>query len=191
MATDEADGGSGDGGDETADEDATDDEVIGAAVVTVSSTRSLEDDEPGDAVVSAFEDAGHELATRELIESGYDNVQSIVTRLVDRGDVDVVVTTGGTGVSPDDVTLEAISPLLDKELPAFGDLFTRLGYEEVGTGVLCTRTMAGVSDGVPIFCLPAHATATDLATTSIIVPEGPKLVSQAVGDRASPGEVEE
>lgn len=194
MAPDETDGEDGGseavGGDGDADADG-DDGTIGAAVVTVSSTRSLDDDEPGDAIVAAFEAAGHELATRELIESGYDNVQSVVTRLVDRDDVDVIVTTGATGVSPDDVTLEAVTPLLDKELPAFADLFTQLGYDEVGTGVLSTRSMAGVADGVPVFCLPDDVAATDLAAASIIVPEAPTLVSQAVGGRASPGSPEE
>lgn len=155
------------------------DETLGVAVVTVSSSRSLSEDEPGDAIVAAFEGEGHELATRELIEPGFDNVQAVVSRLVGRGDVDVVATTGSTGVGPEDATLEAVSGFIDKELPAFSQLFTRLSYEEVGTGVLRTRSLGGISDGVPIFCLPDDVDATRLAAESIIVPEAPALVDQA------------
>lgn len=165
MATDEPGGG-----------------TLGAAVVTVSSVRSLSEDEPGDAIVAAFEGAGHELATRELIAPGFDNVQSVVSRLVGRKDVDVVVTTGSTGVGPEDATLEAVGQFIEKELTAFSQLFTRLGYEEVGTGVLRARSLGGVSDGVAVFCLPDDVAATRLAAESIIVPEAPAIVEQARGE---------
>ena len=163
-------------------EDCDSNEQLGAAVVTVSSTRSLEEDESGDAVVTALEAGEYDLATRELIENGYDTVQSIVSRLVDRDDVDVVVTVGGTGLAEGDVTLEAVRPLLDKEMESFCDLFTRLCYEEVGTGVLCARSMGGVVDGSPVFCLPDDVATTQVATESIIVTETPRIVASATPD---------
>ncbi|PSP86438.1 molybdenum cofactor biosynthesis protein B [Halobacteriales archaeon QS_1_68_17] len=144
---------------------------VGAAVVTVSSTRTHEDDPAGDAIAAAFEDAGHEVAVREILRDDYDKIQSVVDVLVGRSDVDAVVTTGGTGVTPDDVTIEAIEPLFDKHLPGFGELFRRLSYDEIGTRVVGTRAAAGVVDGVPVFCLPGSENAARLGAGEVIVPE--------------------
>lgn len=154
-------------------------ESVGVAVVTVSGSLPGERDDPADSIATAFDDGGHEIVTREKIENGYDNVQSRVSNLLDRDDVDVVVATGGTGIGPDDVTLEAIDPLIDKELPAFADMFHRVLYEEIGTRAICTRTLCGVADGVPIFCLPDEVESTRLATESIVVPEAPTIVARA------------
>lgn len=157
-------------------------ETVGAAVVTISSERSLEDDPAGDAIVDVFEAAGHDVVTRELIARNYDNVQSKISRLVDRSDVDILVTTGGTGVEPDDATLEAVRPLVEKELPAFLDLFHELSYMEIGTRMVSSRALGGIADGVPVFCLPNNADATTLACEAIIVPEATRLVGLANGD---------
>lgn len=145
-------------------------EHVGAAVVTISSTRSLDDDPAGDAIAAAFEADGHEVVTRELVRDSYDGVQSILDHLVNRKDVNVVVSTGGTGVTPDDVTVEAAEALLDKKLPGFGELFRRLSYDEVGTKVVGTRATAGVADGIPVFCLPGSENAARLGSEDIIVP---------------------
>ncbi|WP_224334755.1 MogA/MoaB family molybdenum cofactor biosynthesis protein [Haloprofundus halobius] len=154
-------------------------ESLGFAVVTVSSSRSLDDDPAGDAVAAAFEAEGHELATRELVADEYDGVQGAVNRLVGRDDTDVVVTTGGTGVTPDDVTVEAVEPILGKELPGFGELFRSLSYDEIGTRVVGTRATAGVTDGVPVFCLPGSENAARLGAEEIIVPEAGHLAGLA------------
>jgi len=79
------------------------------------------------------------------------------------------VTTGGTGVTPDDVTVEAVEPLFEKRLPGFGELFRRLSYEEIGTQAIATRATAGIADGVPVFCLPGSESAVRLGTEEIIV----------------------
>ncbi|WP_224268442.1 MogA/MoaB family molybdenum cofactor biosynthesis protein [Haloprofundus salinisoli] len=164
-------------------------ETLGFAVVTVSSTRSLDDDPAGDAIAAAFEAAGHELATRELVSDNYDGVQGAVNRLVSRDDTDVVVTTGGTGVTPDDVTVGAVEPILEKELPGFGELFRRLSYDEIGTRVIGTRATAGVTDGVPVFCLPGSENAARLGAEEIIVPEAGHLTGLAT--REEDGENDE
>ncbi|MFC4248637.1 molybdenum cofactor biosynthesis protein B [Natribaculum luteum] len=158
---------------------ADDADRIGAAVVTITSTLSLEDDVAGDAIVAAFEDAGHGITTRELIERNYDNVQAKVSRLIDRGDVDIVVTTGGTGVEPSDATLEAVGPLIDKDLPAFVDLFHALAYDEIGISVVSSRALGGIADGVPVFCLPNDRATVRIACEEIIVPEAPRLATLA------------
>lgn len=158
------------------------DTVLGIAVVTISSDRTLETDEPSAEVVRVVEDAGHEVETRERIEKTHDKVQATISRMVDRGDVDVVVTAGGTGVEPSDETIEAVRPLLDKDLPAFGEVFTHLAYERIGTRVVGGRTQAGIVDGVPVFCLPGNADATRLAVERIVVPEAVSLVGTATGE---------
>lgn len=152
-------------------------ETVGVAVVTISSESSLEDDEAGGTIVAAFEEAGHGIVTRELIGRAHDNVQAKISRIVGRDDTDIVVTVGGTGVEPRDATLEAVRPLIDKELPAFLDLFHELSYADIGTQVVSSRALAGVADGVPVFCLPNSETATRLACEEIIVPETPRLTT--------------
>ncbi|WP_136601012.1 MogA/MoaB family molybdenum cofactor biosynthesis protein [Salinigranum halophilum] len=137
-------------------------ETLGAAVVTVSTSRSLDDDPAGDAIAAAFEDAGHEVATRDLVTDEYDNVQSVLSQLSKRDDVDVVVTTGGTGVTPDDVTVEAAERLFSKRLPGFGELFRRESYGEVGVMVVATRATAGIVESTPVFCLPGSENAARL-----------------------------
>jgi len=144
-------------------------ETVRAAVVTVSSTRSLDEDSAGDAIQSAIEENGDELATRDLVRDDFDNIQAAIDALVGRDDVDVVITTGGTGVTPDDVTVEAVRPLFEKELPGFGELFRRLSYEDIGTKVVGSRATAGIADGVPVFCLPGSEDAARLGTEEILL----------------------
>jgi molybdenum cofactor biosynthesis protein B len=149
---------------------------VAAAVVTVSSSRSADEDPAGDYVAAAFEEAGHEVVVRELIPDDYDSVQGTVDRLTRRKDTDVVVTTGGTGVTPDDVTPEAVRGLLAKRLPGFGELFRRLSYEEVGTRTIGSRAIAGVVSATPVFCLPGSENAVRLGVDEIILPEVGHLV---------------
>lgn len=158
-------------------------ESVCAAVVTVSSSRTLEDDPAGDAIAAAFDAEGHEVVQRELVADDYDGVQRTVSRLANRKDTDVVVTTGGTGVTPDDVTVEAVRPLLDKTLPGFGELFRDLSRDEIGTRVVGTRAVAGVASGAPVFCLPGSENAARLGAEEIIVPESPHLAGLARRDR--------
>lgn len=156
--------------------------TLGIAVVTISKEGSLEDDTTGETVVEAFEAAGHEIATREWIEKDLDNVQSKVSRLLDRSDVDLIVTIGGTGIEPDDVTVEAVEPLLEKELPAFADLFHLTSYDEIGTSAVASRTLAGIGERIPVFCLPNNRDAARIAVESVIVPEAKRLTVLANGD---------
>jgi molybdenum cofactor biosynthesis protein B len=155
-------------------------ESLAAAILTVSSSRTLEDDPAGDAIVTAFESAGHEVAVRDVVVDDFDSLQSTVDRLVDREDIDVVVTTGGTGVTPDDVTIEAVRDLFGKELPGFGELFRRRSEDEIGTRVVGTRATAGIVQGVPVFCLPGSENAARLGSEEIIVPEAPHLTGLAM-----------
>jgi len=142
---------------------------VGAAIVTVSSSRSLDDDASGDAIAAALSADGHTVVTRELVRDEFDSVQAAVSQLARRGDADVVVTTGGTGVTPDDVTPEAVEPLLDKHLPGFGEEFRRRSIAEVGEMGLLSRATAGVTNGTVVVALPgsesAATTGVDLLTS--------------------------
>lgn len=161
------------------DHHAHDPESLGVAIVTISSSRTREDDPAGDAIETALTDAGHEVAVRDVIRDDHDGVQNTVDAVAGRGDVDTVVTTGGTGVTPDDVTIEAVTPLFDKELPGFGELFRTLSYDEIGTKVVATRATAGIADGAVVFCLPGSENAARLGTEEIIVEQAPHLAGLA------------
>ena len=152
---------------------------LGVAVLTVSSSRSLDNDPAGDAIADIVEGAGHEVSIRELVQDEYDGVQDAINRFVDRDDTDCVISTGGTGVTPDDVTVEAVDPLFDKRLPGFGELFRTLSYEDIGAKVVGTRAVAGVADEVPVFCLPGSENAARVGTGDIIIEEAPHLAGLA------------
>ncbi|PSQ21397.1 molybdenum cofactor biosynthesis protein B [Halobacteriales archaeon QS_9_67_15] len=157
-------------------------ELLGVAVVTVSSTRTQKDDLSGDVIQALIEAADHEVVTREVIRDDLDGIQTTLLNLTGRDDVDVVVTTGGTGVTPDDVTVEGARPLFDRELPGFGELFRILSYEEIGTRAMVSRATAGMVDGVPVFCLPGSEAAARLGTEELVVEEMAHLVSLARRD---------
>ena len=124
------------------------------AVLTVSDTRGLAEDRSGDILVSRLTEAGHELADRRIEK---DDADVIVTRLhswIDDPEIDVVITTGGTGVTGRDVTPEAIERIADKMIPGFGELFRMLSYQTIGTSTVQSRACACVTRGTYIFALP-------------------------------------
>ncbi|SFR93027.1 molybdenum cofactor biosynthesis protein B [Halomicrobium zhouii] len=167
----------------TADHEET--TVISAAVVSVSDTRTHDDDPGGEAVVDAFEAAGHDVVTREVLRTAHDSVQQTVDTLVRREDVTVVVTTGGTGVGPRAVTIDAVHPLIDKGLPGFGELFRRRYAESVGTDAIGTRATAGIAEATPVFCLPGDPDAARLGVSEIVVEQAERLATLASGDDTS------
>ena len=122
------------------------------------------------------------MVTRELVPDDYDRVQATLRNVARRGDVDAVVSTGGTGVTPDDVTVEAASPLFEKTLPGFGELFRRLSDDEIGTRIVGTRAVAGIVEGTPVFCLPGSENAARLGAEAVIVPEAGHLSGLATRD---------
>lgn len=124
------------------------------AVLTVSDTRDLAEDRSGDALVARAEAAGHAIADRALVR---DDVDAIVARLqgwIAEPDIDVVITTGGTGVTGRDVTPEAVGQIAEKMIPGFGELFRWLSYAKIGTSTVQSRACACVAGGTYIFSLP-------------------------------------
>ncbi|WP_226040216.1 molybdopterin-binding protein [Natrinema sp. DC36] len=172
------------------DSDATEpgDGTLCTGVVTIASDRSLEADAAGETINEALEDDGNEIVVREHVGSDYDKVQSIVSRLIDRNDVEVVITAGATGVEPNDITVEAVGPLLEKKLTTFSELFTALAYERTGTQAVTARTLAGIAEGTPVFCLPGHPEATRLALEEIILSEAARIVDLAREEEPDDGD---
>ena len=151
------------------DHHAHDAEGVGIGVLTVSSSRTLDDDPAGDIIAAACEDAGHRIAERRLVADEMDAIEDAVAALLDDG-VDVVLTTGGTGLTPDDVTVDAIEPLFDRPVPGFGELFRWLSYEEVGAMAMASRATAGVVDDRLVFCLPGSENAARTGAEKLVAP---------------------
>jgi molybdopterin adenylyltransferase len=138
------------------------------AVLTVSDTRSLADDRSGDRLVERLTSAGHELADRAIVR---DDPELIVGKLhawIDDPEVDVVLTTGGTGVTGRDITPEALRRVWDKEIPGFGELFRWLSYAKIGTSTIQSRATACVARGTYIFALPGSTGAVTDAWDGIL-----------------------
>ncbi|MHC1585564.1 MAG: MogA/MoaB family molybdenum cofactor biosynthesis protein [Candidatus Syntropharchaeia archaeon] len=137
------------------------------SVITVSSSRGKKEDVSGAIARKMLEERGHEVVWYSIVPDDEERIREEVVR--SKGDV--VITTGGTGLSPDDVTIEAVSSLIKKEMPGFGELFRRLSFEEIGTATILTRAIAGIIDEKVIFCLPGSPNAVELALSRIILPE--------------------
>ncbi len=124
------------------------------AVLTVSDTRTRETDTSGDVLEGRIKSAGHEIAGREIVRDDPEQIQSIVSGWIDDAGVDVVITTGGTGLTGRDITPEAIKPLFDKEIEGFSVIFHQVSFQTVGLSTLQSRAVAGLAKDTFIFALP-------------------------------------
>jgi molybdenum cofactor biosynthesis protein B len=141
------------------------------AVLTVSDTRTPETDSSGQVLVDGLTAAGHRLAGRRLLRDDIDAIRAQVAAWIGSDAVDVVITTGGTGVTGRDGTPEAVSPLLEKVIEGFGELFRMLSYAEIGAATLQSRCLAGVAGGTFVFCLPGSTGACRLGWEKILQPQ--------------------
>lgn len=150
------------------------------AVVTVSDTRTAETDLAGAALVDRLHRAGLEVLRRALVRDRVAEIRNAVRGALRDRRVDVVLVTGGTGVSPRDVSPEALRPLLERELPGFGELFRMLSFQDIGSAAMLTRASAGTTaDGKAVFLLPGAPKALALAMDRLILPEIGHLLAQA------------
>lgn len=127
---------------------------LSIAVLSISDTRTLDDDSSGKLLVDKLTAAGHTLAQRAIIRDDRPAIEAALRQLLARSDVQVIITTGGTGVTGRDVTPEAMAAVVEKEIPGFGELFRWLSYQHIGTSTIQSRAMAGVAQGKYLFALP-------------------------------------
>ena len=127
---------------------------VNIAVLTVSDTRTLDDDRSGDILADRLDGAGHILVAREIVKDDIDAIAAKLTEYIENPKIDVVITTGGTGVTGRDVTPEAFAQVWEKEIAGFGELFRMLSYEKIGTSARQSRATAGVAARTYLFALP-------------------------------------
>lgn len=141
------------------------------AVLSVSTTRSLEEDHSGHWICRKAEESGHQVASHTMVSDDIDAIRQATTAIVADTGPDALIVTGGTGISPKDVTIEALQPLMAKELTAFGPIFAHLSYQQIDSAALMSRATAGTIGSTLVFCLPGSLKACQLACNILIFPE--------------------
>lgn len=151
--------------------------TVTGAVITVSSTRTSETDASGKALIDLLSAADIEVTHYSIITDDRERIRSEVSMAISRANC--VIVTGGTGLTPDDVTIEAVAPLLEKTIDGFGELFRLKSYDEIGTAAILSRAIAGVVGGRVVFCTPGSVKAVTLAAREIIIPEIRHILTHA------------
>jgi len=137
------------------------------------------EDVSGNLMSELITKAGHKLEFRTLLPDDKQKIQSALRKALDSENLDVIVFSGGTGISPKDVTIEAVEPFLKKTLPGFGETFRRLSYNQIGSASILTRASAGISEGKAIFCIPGSPDAVKLCFEKLILPEAAHILKHS------------
>lgn len=145
--------------------------ALNCAVLTISDSRTLKEDTSGDLLTELIEADGHRLAGRNLVRDDVYQVRAVVSGWIADPDVQVVVTTGGTGFTGRDSTPEALLPLFDKTIDGFGELFRQVSFEEIGASTIQSRCVGGLANGTLIFALPGSANAVRTGWNRILKPQ--------------------
>ncbi len=152
---------------------------VRCAVITVSDTRTLETDTGGQAVVTRLTAAGHAVVQRDILPDEPDRMRPLLADLSQRGDIDAILLTGGTGITSRDQTFETVSALLTRPLPGYGEVFRMLSFQEIGPAAILSRAVGGLIGRTVVLTMPGSPAAVRLAMEKIIVPELPHLVREA------------
>ena len=144
---------------------------IKVAVLSVSTTRKLSEDKSGAWIKKQTKKEGHEVVIHQVVTDEVIPIQELVRHITEKINPDVVIMTGGTGISPRDVTIEAVKPLFEKELTAFGPLFAQLSFDEIDSAAILSRATAGIIKETILFCMPGSIKACKLACNNLIFPE--------------------
>jgi molybdenum cofactor biosynthesis protein B len=155
--------------------------TITAAVITVSSSRTPETDESGQAARNLLQENGIEVTYYALVPDRIEHIRTALVFAMDHANC--IILTGGTGLTPDDRTIEAIRPFLEKEMEGFGELFRWKSFQEIGTAAILSRALGGISHGKAIFSLPGSVAAVILGTRELILPEIRHILSHAAPDQ--------
>jgi molybdenum cofactor biosynthesis protein B len=141
---------------------------LGISILTVSDTRNADTDTSGNFLAESVKAAGHNLIEKVIAKDDIFQIRAIVSSWIADSAVNAIITTGGTGFYPRDVTPEAISPLFDKPIEGFGELFRAISYEEIGTSTIQSRAFGGMANNTCIFCLPGSQNACKTGWNKII-----------------------
>jgi molybdenum cofactor biosynthesis protein B len=144
---------------------------LNVAVLTVSDSRTEADDTSGSLLRDKAEAAGHKVVAKEITRDDVYQMRAVFSRWIADPQVQVVLTTGGTGITGRDSTPEGIAPLLDKQIEGFGELFRAVSFDEIGTSTVQSRAVAGLANGTFIFCLPGSSGACRTAWDKILQPQ--------------------
>lgn len=158
-------------------------ESVRCAVLTISDTRTEETDTSGLLIRKLLESDGHFVCRYQIVPDNVWQVRKVIILWLTEDEIDAIITTGSTGVSPRDISVEAIEPLLDKKLDGFGELFRSLSYEEIQSAAIMSRAFAGIANGKIVFCLPGSPSACQLAMQKLILPELRHLVWTVRGQK--------
>jgi len=142
--------------------------ALNIAVLTVSDSRTEQTDKSGKLLAERLSEAGHRLADKVIVPDDVYRIRAVVAAWIAAGDVEVVITTGGTGVTGRDGTPEAVSPLLDKIIDGFGEVFRAISYQQIKTSTIQSRALAGVANGTYVFCVPGSSGACATAWDELI-----------------------
>ena len=141
---------------------------INIAILTVSDTRTVESDKSGDLLKARIEAHGHRVVARSIVKDEIEVIQTEVKQWIERSNIDVIISTGGTGLTGRDVTPEAFKAIFEKEIEGFGELFRWLSFKKIGTSTIQSRAIAGVAGGTYIFALPGSTGACKDAWDEIL-----------------------
>ena len=142
---------------------------INIAIITISDTRTIQNDKSGDLLEERVAISGHNLINRNIVKDDFKEITKCVRNLTDQKNIDVIISTGGTGLTGRDITPEVMKTLFDKSIEGFGEMFRWLSYSKIGTSALQSRALAGVSNGTYIFCLPGSPSACKDGWDDILV----------------------
>ena len=160
------------------DHKATSPASVRCYVLTISDTRTPETDTSGRAIAELLEAAGHEVSGRSIVKDDPDAIRSAISSQLDDSAAQVIITTGGTGITSRDSTYEVVCNLLEKRLEGFGELFRMLSYQEIGPSAMLSRACAGTAQGKIVVSLPGSQNAVRLGMSKLILPELGHLVRE-------------
>ncbi|HEX2729881.1 MAG TPA: MogA/MoaB family molybdenum cofactor biosynthesis protein [Rubrobacteraceae bacterium] len=146
-------------------------ETVRVAVVTISDTRTRENDTGGDTIQDLMQAAGHEVVDRTIVRDDASAIRTVLVNLLASSGVDAVITTGGTGISARDTTYEVVDRMIEKRLDGFGEIFRMLSYEEIGAAAILSRAIAGAVGTKLVASLPGSRNGVRLAMEKLLVPE--------------------
>lgn len=147
-------------------------------MLTASDSRTEIDDESGAKIASLATEAGHQLVSRSISPDESEAIRESVVAAIDEHGADIVIVNGGTGFSPRDVSVDAVTPLFDRSIEGFGEIFRALSYEQIGAAAMLSRASAGVVGKSAVFVVPGSPGAVELAMGALILPEVTHLIGQ-------------